>query len=68
MNEEDTQASSITEIDYVYEFSKSKDKNSVDFIVDRPFILILRNKNLPKGHDILFFFKLFKIEDDEDFY
>ena len=68
VNEEGTQASSITEVDYVYECSKSKDNNSVDFIADRPFIFILRNKNLPKGHDILFFSKLFKIEEDEDYY
>ena len=66
--DEGTQASSITEVDYVYECSKSKDKNSVDFIADRPFIFILRNSNLPKGHDILFFSKLYKIEDDEDYY
>ena len=68
VNEEGTQASSITEVDYVYECSKSKDKASIDFIADRPFIFILRNSNLPKGHDILFFSKLYKIEDDEDYY
>lgn len=55
-------------MDYFFECSKSKDKISIDFIADTPFIFILRNKNLSKGFYILFFSKLYKIEDDKDYY
>ena len=55
-------------MDYFFECSKSKDKISIDFIADTPFIFILRNKNLSKGLYILFFSNLYKIEDHEDYY
>jgi hypothetical protein len=51
-------------VDYFFEYSKSNDKISIEFIADTPFIFILRNKNLSKGYYILFFSNLYKIEDD----
>lgn len=58
VNEEGTEAAAVTMIEIV--------KNSMDFqpekiynmIINRPFIFILRNENLPKNYDILFISKV----------
>lgn len=68
VNEEGTQASSITELEIMLECYVEKDQNSKDFNANRPFLFILRNENFPKGHDILFFSKVCRIGPDDDYY
>ena len=67
VNEKGTQASSITEMEVVLESTKEGDPSAKDFLVNKPFIFILRNENFPKGHDILFFTKFCKIEEFDDY-
>lgn len=62
VNEEGTQAASINELDIILECYRSKDPDAKDFIVNKPFLFMLRNEKLPKGRDILFFTKICKIE------
>ena len=66
VNEEGTQAYSVTELEVILECFKDKDPNSKDFIVNRPFIFLIRDELLPKGRDILFFTKLCKAIEEED--
>lgn len=68
VNEEGTQAYSVTELEVILEYFKDRDPNSKDFIVNRPFLFLIRDELLPKGRDILFFTKLCKLsEEDLDF-
>lgn len=67
VNEEGTQASSITEMEVILESTKEGDPSAKDFLVNKPFIFMLRNENFPKGHDILFFTKFCKIEEYDDY-
>jgi serpin B len=60
VNEDGTQAYSITELEIMLESYLTKDENAKDFIANRPFLFILRNAQCPKGHDIIFFTKVCK--------
>lgn len=67
VNEEGTQASSITELEIVLECTKDKDPNAKDFIADRPFLFLIRNEDFPEGRDILFCTKFCKVDDLDDY-
>ena len=67
VNEKGTQASSVTEMEVILESTKEGDPSAKDFLVNKPFIFMLRNEKFPKGHDILFFTKYCKIEDFDDY-
>lgn len=67
VNEKGTQAASITALEVVLESTKEKDPNAKDFIADRPFLFLIRNEDFPEGRDILFFTKLCKLEDVDDY-
>ena len=67
VNEEGTQAASVTETDIVLECYKELNPKFKNFIVNRPFIFLLRDEALPKGRDILFFTKICKFEENENF-
>ena len=60
VNEDGTQAYSITELEVMLESYLTKDETAKDFIANRPFLFILRNEQCPKGHDIIFFTKVCK--------
>ena len=60
VNEDGTQAYSITELEIMLESYLTKDENAKDFIANRPFLFIIRNEKCPKGHDIIFFTKVCK--------
>mgnify|MGYP002627294600 CR=1 FL=1 len=60
VNEDGTQACSITELEVMLESYLTKDETAKDFIANRPFLFILRNEQCPKGHDIIFFTKVCK--------
>ena len=60
VNEDGTQAYSITELEVMLESYLTKDETAKDFIANRPFIFIIRNEQCPKGHDIIFFTKVCK--------
>ena len=66
VNEEGTQAASLTELEVILECFRDKDPNAKDFIANKPFIFLLRNEDCPKGHDIIFFTKICKIENNND--
>ena len=66
VNEEGTQAASITELEVILESYKDKDPNAKDFIAERPFLFLIRDDALPKGRDILFFTKLCQFNDPDD--
>ena len=66
VNEEGTQASSVTEVEFILECYKKLDPKFKTIIINRPFIFLLRDETLPKGRDILFFTKICKFEEDED--
>ena len=68
VNEEGTQAISITELEIMLESFVMKDETAKDFIANRPFIFILRNENCPKGRDIIFFSKVCKFKDNRKNY
>ena len=67
VNEKGTQAASVTAMEVILESTKEGDPLAKDFLVNKPFIFMLRNENFPKGHDILFFTKLCKIEEYDDY-
>ena len=58
VNEDGTQAASVTELEVMLESYVTKDETAKDFIANRPFIFILRDESCPKGHDIIFFTKV----------
>ena len=60
VNEDGTQAASITELEIMLESFVTKDETAKDFIANRPFLFILRNESGIKGHDIIFFSKVCK--------
>ena len=60
VNEEGTQAASVTELDIVLEGYIKLNPKFKNFIVNRPFIFLLRDEALPKGRDIIFFTKICK--------
>ena len=62
VNEEGTQAVSVTELEVMLESYVTKDETAKDFIANRPFIFILRDESCPKGHDIIFFTKVCKFD------
>lgn len=62
VNEEGTQAASINELDIILECYRTLNPDYKNFKVNKPFLFILRNENLPKGKDILLFTKICKIE------
>ena len=66
VNEEGTQAASVTELEVILESFKDKDPNAKDFIAERPFLFLIRDEALPKGRDILFFTKLCQFADPDD--
>ena len=45
---------------------REKDPDAKDFIADRPFVFIIRNDNLPKGRDIIFFTKFCLVKREND--
>ena len=53
VNEDGTQAASITELEIMLESFVTKDETAKDFIANRPFLFILRNESGIKGHDII---------------
>ena len=65
VNEEGTQACSITELEVVLECYVVKAENAKDFIANRPFIFILRDGECPKGHDIILFTKICRFNQKE---
>ena len=66
VNEEGTQAASVNELEVILECFREKDPDAKDFIADRPFIFIIRNDNLPKGRDIIFFTKFCLVKREND--
>jgi hypothetical protein len=54
-------------MEVILESTKEGDPSAKDFLVNKPFIFMLRNENFPKGHDILFFTKFCKIEEFDDY-
>lgn len=62
VNEKGTQAASVTELEIILECYRDKDPNAKDFIVNKPFLFLLRNEVDTTGRDILLFTKICNIE------
>lgn len=67
VDEEGTQAASVTGLEIILECYKDKDPDSIDFIANKPFIFIIRSEDCPKGRDILFFSKICDIDNSTDY-
>jgi serpin B len=59
VNEEGTEAAAVTVVKgNVYTTSEKETPRIYPMIVDRPFLFLLRNKNLPKNHELIFMSKI----------
>ena len=65
VNEDGTQAASVSELEIMLESYVTKDEEAKDFIANKPFFFILRNEKCPKGHDIIFFTKVCKFDKNQ---
>ena len=61
-NENGTQAGSVTELDVILECYMDLDPQAKNFICNKPFLFIIRDEQLPKDRDIIFFTKFCKVE------
>jgi len=62
VDEEGTEAAAVTGITMeVEEPREEKPKIIIPFIVDRPFLFMIRNKNIPKNYEMLFISKIEKL-------
>ena len=61
-NEHGTQGGSVTELDVILECYMDLDPQAKNFICNKPFLFIIRDEQLPKDRDIIFFTKFCKVE------
>ena len=54
VDEKGTEAAAVT----IVVIKTRSSPGSYPMIIDRPFLFLLRNKNLPEGHDMLFMAKI----------
>ena len=62
IDEKGTKAAAITAVVMFRGNRNSKSERSIIMDVNHPFLFIVRNKNLPSGHDILFISKVENLE------
>jgi len=59
VDEEGTEAAAVTEITMETGASLNvKPKIIIPFIIDRPFLFMIRNRNMPQNYELLFIFKI----------
>ena len=61
VNEEGTEAAAVTMV-AMNEWAMPKEDKIYNMKIDRPFLFMLRNNELPKDHDMVFMAKIEKIE------
>jgi serpin B len=60
VDEEGTEAAAVTGVKFV-KISRPRPKQIIPFIIDRPFLFMIRNKNMPKNYEMLFMSKIEKL-------
>ena len=60
VDEEGTEAAAVTaiEMETTIESDDDEPKIIIPFIIDRPFLFMIRNKNMPKNYEMLFISKI----------
>ena len=62
VNEEGTEAAAVTAVVINYGSMPGEEEKIYDMKVNRPFLFLLRNSQLPEGYDMIFMSKIEKIE------
>ena len=60
VDEEGTEAVAVTYSDCILN-EVGQPKSIIQFIVDRPFLFMIRNKNMPKNYEMLLMSKIEKL-------
>ncbi len=66
VNEEGTEAAAVTAVMMDEAFFPGQEEKIYDMIVNRPFLFLLKNYDLPAGKDLLFMSKIEQIEQIND--
>ena len=61
VNEQGTEAAAVTKVEMMFK-SAFKEEKTIEMFVNRPFLFILRNAELPKNYDIIFISKIGEIK------
>ena len=61
VNEQGTEAAAVTKVEMMFK-SAFKEEKTIEMFVNRPFLFILRNADLPKNYDIIFISKIGEIK------
>ena len=61
VNEQGTEAAAVTKVEMMLK-SAFKEEKTIEMFVNRPFLFILRNAELPKNYDIIFISKIGEIK------
>ena len=61
VNEQGTEAAAVTKVEMMLK-SAFKEEKTIEMFVNRPFLFILRNADLPKNYDIIFISKIGEIK------